>query len=85
MDKNADHIRENVITTGRAYVRIVEAADLLLDRNPVWTERALLRLVRALYSHRLCGLVAVLPSDIMGEILAASATIVAPVRDVSVN
>jgi len=67
MDKNTDHIRENVITTGRAYVQLVESADVLLDRNPVWTERALLRLVRALHSHRLRGLVAVLPADITGE------------------
>jgi hypothetical protein len=67
-----EQITSNMITTGRAYVRLVEAADVLLDRQPVWTERLLLRFVRALYSHRLRELVAVLPSDIMGEILAAS-------------
>jgi hypothetical protein len=61
-----------VIVTGRAYVRLVESVDVPLDRQPMWTERALLRLVRALYSHRLSGLGVVLPSDITGEILAAS-------------
>ena len=85
MDIEGDQTRENVITTGRAYVRIVEAVDVLLSRNPVWTERLLLRLVRALYSHRLRGLVAVLPYDIMAEILAASGRISGPVRDASVN
>ena len=72
METTPDQLRERMIVTGRAYVRIVEAADVLLDYRPVWTERLLLRLVRALYSHRLRELVAVLPSDIMGEILAAS-------------
>ena len=39
---------QRLITTARAYVRIIEVADLLLSRNPVWTERLLLQLVRAL-------------------------------------
>ncbi len=82
---DADSIKENMITTGRAYVRLVEASDLLLDRQPVWTERLLLRFVRTLYSHRLRELVGVLPSDIMGEILAASEKITGPVRGPSQN
>ena len=85
MSANADQLGERVIVTGRAYVRLVEAADLLLDRQPVWTERLLLRLVRALYSHRLRGLVAVLPADLMGEILAASEKIAGPVREPTQN
>ena len=63
---------ENTIVYGRACVRIIEAADVLLARNPAWTERLLLRLVRRLYTHRLRGLVAKLPSEITSEILAAS-------------
>ena len=59
----AERITQNVILTGRACVRIVEAADVLLGHRPVWTERLLLRLVQALYSHRLRGLAAVLPAD----------------------
>jgi len=50
MSTKADQLGERVIVTGRAYVRIVEVADVLLDRQPVWTERLLLRLVRATHS-----------------------------------
>jgi hypothetical protein len=66
---------ERVIVTGRAYVRMIEAADVLLDHKPAWTERLVLRLVRALYSHRLRGLVAALPSDITGKVPTASGSI----------
>jgi len=38
MSTKADQLGERVIVTGRAYVRIVEAADVLLDRRPVWTD-----------------------------------------------
>ncbi len=75
----------NVVSMGRAYVRLVESADLLLTRNPVWTECFLLRMVRALYSQRLRGLVAALPPAVSGEILVASGGMVGPVRDVSRN
>ena len=47
MSTKADQLGERVIVTGRAYVRMVEAADVLLGRQPVWTERLLLRLTRA--------------------------------------
>jgi hypothetical protein len=66
-------------------VRIIEAADVLLDHRPGWTERLLLRLVRALYTRRLRGLVAVLPSDITGEILAASEKMTGIVRGFTKN
>ena len=46
-------VRANVITQGRAYVQLIEAADVLLRHQPFWTERLLLRLVRFLYTHRL--------------------------------
>ena len=45
---------------------------MLLEQNPVWTEQLLLRLVRALYTRRLRGLVAILPPELTAEILAAS-------------
>ena len=85
MSTQADRLGERVIITGRAYVRLVESVDVLLDGQPVWAERLLLRLTRALYSHRLRGLVAVLPADIMGEILAASEKIAGPVRGFTEN
>jgi hypothetical protein len=53
-------------------VRITAAAEVLLGRNPAWTERLLLRLVRALYTHRLDRLMAVLPAHLAADILAAS-------------
>jgi hypothetical protein len=43
----AEQVISNTVTLGRAYVRIIEAADVLLDHRPVWTERLLLRLVRS--------------------------------------
>ncbi len=78
---------DRVITASRACVRIIEAADALLDKDPVWTERLLLRLVRALYTHRLRGLVAVLPAEVTAETLrvAASDKITGPVRGFSNN
>ena len=62
MSTQADQLGERVIVTGRAYVRMIEAADVLLDHRPAWTERLLLQLVRAVYTRRLRGLVAALPS-----------------------
>jgi hypothetical protein len=82
---NADQIRENVVTAGRAYVRLIEAADVLLGRHPAWTERLLLRMVRTLYSHRLRELVAVLPSDFTADILVASEKMLGVVRGFAQN
>ena len=42
MSTQADQLGERVIVTGRAYVRMIEAADVLLSQNPAWTERVLL-------------------------------------------
>lgn len=85
MSTQADQLGERIIVTGRAYVRMIEAADVLLADRPAWTDRLLLRLVRALYSRRLRELVAVLPTDITGEILAASEKMTGVVRGFSGN
>ena len=50
---------------------MIETADALLDRQPFWTERLLLRQVQTLYSHHLREMVQVMPSEITTEILAA--------------
>ena len=71
-DLTPEQIIANAVTMGKALVRLLEACDILLERNPVWTEQLLLRLVRALYTHRLRGLVAILPPKLTAEILAAS-------------
>jgi len=33
-----EQVRANVITLGRAYVRLVEAVGMLLERKPFWTD-----------------------------------------------
>ena len=71
-DVTPEQIIANAVTLGKVLVRILEACDILLERNPVWTEQLLLRLVRALYTHRLRGLVAIWPPELTAEILAAN-------------
>jgi hypothetical protein len=81
----SNEIRDKVITQGRAYVRLIEATDLLLTGHLAWTERLLLRLVHSLYTHRLRGLVGELPPEISAEILAASEKIKGPIGEISRN
>ena len=68
----AEEIINNAVGLGRAYVRMVETADALLERKPFWTEKLLLRLVRTFYSHRLREMVTVLPPELTDEVMAAS-------------
>ena len=76
-----EQILQNTIALGRAYVRMVETADALLERQPFWTEWLLLRLVRTLYSRRLREVVRVMLSEITNEILAASDKMTGPIVD----
>jgi len=77
---------QRVITQGRAMVRLIEAADVLLANSGSWRETLLLKATRGLYRHRLRGLVAALPPQISAEILAASENIGGgPVQDPSRN
>jgi hypothetical protein len=80
---------QRVITAGRACVRLIEAADALLDNRPARTEALLSRrlrgLVRALYRRRLRGLIGALPAEMGAEILAASEKIEGPVQEVGRN
>jgi hypothetical protein len=87
MDKSLtpNEIRHNVITEGRAMVRLIESIDVLLINSGSRRETWLLKATRGLYQHRLRGLIAVLPSDVSAEILAASDNIKGPVGDVSLN
>ena len=71
-DLTPEQIVANAVTLGKVLVRILEACDILLEKNPAWTEQLLLRQVRALYTHRLRGLVAIWPPELTAEILAAS-------------
>ncbi len=65
-------------------MRIVEAADILLSFEPVWTER-LLRMVRALYRHRVRDMVANAPAEMTADVLAASEEMTGPVRGFTQN
>jgi len=56
--------QQRIITAGRAYVRLAEAADTLLGYRPAWTEALLLRLVRMLYRRRPAQLGAALPPKV---------------------
>ena len=80
-----NEIHDKVITQGRAYVRLIEATDLLLTGHVARTERLLLRLVHSLYTHRLRGLVGELPPEITAEILAISEKIKGPVGEITRN
>jgi len=60
--------RDTVISIGRAYLQMVAAARVLLEREPVWTENPLLTLMQALYDRRLQGLLELLPEDMVAEI-----------------
>ena len=85
MSTEAGQLKESRTITGRVYLRLVEAANILLAHRPVWTEWLLLRLVRVLYSRRLRRLVAVLLSDLTAEILAASERMAGPMGRVTQN
>ena len=71
-DLTPEQIIANAVMLGKVLVRILEACDILHEKNLVWTEQLLLRQVRALYTHRLRGLVAIWPPELTAEILAAS-------------
>ena len=64
--------RQDVIKTGRAFVRIIESAQIILAAPLASTEGLLLGIVIALYQHRLRWIVANMPADITAEILAGS-------------
>jgi hypothetical protein len=84
MSSQSEHRRENLITHGRAIVKIVEGADQLYP-NSRRLERLTLKVVRWLYRKRLRELIAREPADIGAEILAASENISGPVGDVHLN
>ena len=78
-----DH--DHLIRLGRAYVRLVEAAAVLIDYQD--DEREHLRLVtlRLRYQRALRELLAKVPADVAAEILAASEKVHGPVKDVGQN
>ena len=73
------------VVRGRAYVRLSEAANVLLAGDLPADEAALLGHVRRLATDRLRALVAELPPEMFAQILAASDKLVARAGDVSKN
>jgi len=77
--------RSQVIAQGRAYVRLIEAADVLLAGEMEEAEDTLLHQVRQIFTGKLRELVATLPPEITAEILAASEKIKGPTKGFSPN
>jgi hypothetical protein len=74
-----------VIRRGRAYVRMIEGAEVLLSGASTANERVTYGLARDLARHALRELVAELPPELTGQILIASEGALGPVGDVGVN
>ena len=51
-DLTPEQIIANAVTIGKALVRLLEVCNIVLEQNRVWTEQLLLRLMRALLTHR---------------------------------
>lgn len=77
--------RERLIAQGRAYVRLIEVADVLLADDPPPAERQRLILVRRFCAGEFRSLAATLPPEITAEILTASEKIKLPTRGFSWN
>ena len=74
------------VSEGRAYVRLAEAAGVLLAQpGAAGGEVALLRAVRQLAGSRLRKLITELPPAVFAQVLAASDRLMEPVNDVSKN
>jgi hypothetical protein len=78
-------IRENTIPLGRAYVRLIESSETVLDRHPAFVERLILQVVRLLYVNQLRRFVEALPPEVTAEILAASEKNNTPAKGFSKN
>ncbi len=85
MKSDSQKIVERLISVGRCYVHLVDAANVLLSYEPAWAERLLLHLVRRLYTRRLREIVATMPGDVSAEILSAGERMTIPVRGFTPN
>ena len=74
-----------LVVRGRAMVRLYEAAQVLLKFATTANERVTYGLARDLAQQQLRALVADVPAEVAGEILAASETALGPVRDMFFN
>jgi hypothetical protein len=76
---------ETIIKQGRAFVRLIEAAEVLLTGDLDEAERVLLEHVRQVYKSRLRALVGAQPPAETAQILAVSENINAPVGEFGLN
>ena len=76
--------RANAIQFGRAIVKIIKGAEVLLPGSRR-IEHVLLKAVLWLYRPRLRAMIGMLLADVSAEILAASDNITGPVGDVNLN
>lgn len=67
-----DPIYNDVIAPGRAYLRLVEAANFLLNHNPTEEERQLLLRLCGVYTRKLREIAGTFPTDVTSEIWVAS-------------
>ena len=73
------------LARGRAFVRLIEAADLLLSTETDLEDLALLRRARLMASDRLHTLVADAPPAIAAQLLAARNDPAAPDEEIELN
>lgn len=76
---------ESIIKQGKAYVRLIEAADVLLADDLDEAERVLLEQVRQVYKTKLRALVGSQPPALTAQILAASENIKGPAGEFGKN
>ena len=76
---------ETIIKQGRAYVRLIEAAEMLLAGDLDEAERVLLEQVRRVYKSILFALAGSQPPAVTAQILAASDNINTPAGEFGKN
>jgi len=77
--------RAATIRAGRAYVRLIEAAEVIIELEEHDESREELQRVQRRYREGLRQLVAVLPADVTAQIMAASEKTLGTVQDVGRN
>jgi len=76
---------ESKIRRGRAYIRLIEAIDVLLDTETRGRDRKLLLFCRRLAVHRLERMLSGLEAAALADILSASERVWTPVNATYLN
>jgi hypothetical protein len=75
----------HLIRLGRAYVRLIEAAQVLIEYTEMDEERERLEQLVATYQAALRELVGKVPAHVTAEIMAASEKVIGTAGDVHIN